>query len=200
MTQKVILGISGSPRPGGNTDTLLRAVLRGAAEAGARTESMFLRDYRINACIGCEKCRELKACGTFKDDMHRLNPVLERADALVIGSPTHNYNVTVLMKCFIDRLYPYYEFSADRRRWSSRLAGPEKRALVFAVCEQPIPENLGVTLPALSLSFGALGFRVVEEWGVTGFFEKAAVLRDGEIMAGAAARGQRLAQALDSPG
>ncbi|MBE0466983.1 MAG: hypothetical protein IBX71_07160 [Candidatus Desulforudis sp.] len=58
----------------------------------------------------------------------------------------------------------------------------------------------GVTLPALSLPLGALGFRMVEEWDVTGFFEKAAVLRDGEIMAGAAARGQRLAQALDSPG
>lgn len=39
MTQKVILGISGSPRPGGNTDTLLRAVLRGAAEARARGPS-----------------------------------------------------------------------------------------------------------------------------------------------------------------
>jgi len=196
VSGKLVVGISGSPRKGGNTDTLLAALLRGAAVAGVRTEALFLRDYRFSPCIGCEKCRELKTCGTFRDDMQRLYPVLEQADGLVLGSPTHNYNVTAIMKGFIDRLYPYYDFSADRRKWGSRLGGPGKKALVFAVCEQPTPENLGVTLPALALSFRALGFEIFDEWGVTGFFERATVLQDPGVMAAAATRGRKLAEAL----
>lgn len=200
MPQKLIVGISGSPRKGGNTDTLLQALLRGAAEAGARTEALFLRDYQMASCIGCEKCRKLKTCGAFKDDMQLLCPILEQADGLVVGSPTHNYNVTAIMKCFIDRLYPYYDFAEDdRHKWSSRLGGPGKKALMFAVCEQLTPENLGVTLPALSLPFQALGFSVIEEWGITGFFERAAVLRDPELMAAAVVRGQKLVEILDHP-
>lgn len=200
MDNMLIVGISGSPRAGGNTETLLAALLRGAQAAGAHTEALFLREYQFSPCIGCEKCRKLKTCGTFQDDMHRLYPVLERADGLVVGSPTHNYNVTAIMKAFIDRLYPYYDFSADRRTWSSRLGGPGKKALVFTIGEQPTPDNLGVTLPALALSFRALGFEIVQEWGVTGFFERGAVLKDPEVMGAAEERGRRLAEALRGAG
>jgi hypothetical protein len=46
MPQKLIVGIGGSPRKGGNTDTLLQALLRGAAEAGARNNgAAFGQDF-----------------------------------------------------------------------------------------------------------------------------------------------------------
>jgi multimeric flavodoxin WrbA len=40
-----VLGIVGSPREGGNTDTLVTEVLRGAEEAGARTQKLFVGRY-----------------------------------------------------------------------------------------------------------------------------------------------------------
>lgn len=48
--------------------------------------------------------------------MNLLYPKIEEAKGMVLGSPTYNYNVTSLMKTFIDRLYPYYNFTDDRPR------------------------------------------------------------------------------------
>ncbi len=53
-----ILGISGTPRKGGNSDILLKHVLAGAGNAGAEIEAIHLRDYQFQGCIGCEKCRK----------------------------------------------------------------------------------------------------------------------------------------------
>jgi multimeric flavodoxin WrbA len=43
--------------------------------------------------------------------MGLLCPEIEESKALILGSPTYNYNVTDPMKAFIDRLYPYYNFT-----------------------------------------------------------------------------------------
>ena len=51
-----ILSICGSPRKDGNTAVLLHEALKGAGEAGAETEEIFLLDYNIGFCDGCEKC------------------------------------------------------------------------------------------------------------------------------------------------
>jgi len=42
-----ILGIFGSPRRQGNSDTLMQAFLQGAAETGALVEEIFLRDLKF---------------------------------------------------------------------------------------------------------------------------------------------------------
>ncbi len=52
-----VLGIGGSPRKGGNSDILLQHFLTGARAAGAATEEIQLRDYHVQPCIGCEKCK-----------------------------------------------------------------------------------------------------------------------------------------------
>lgn len=197
MAAPKILGLGGSPRRGGNTDALLREILRGATSVGAKVEHVFLRDYAITACDGCEACRRAKTCTRFKDGMQLLYPKVEAAQGIVLGSPTHTYNVTAMTKAFIDRLYPFYEFDpANRRKWYSRLAGQNRKALVFSVCEQPEPESLGVTLPAMRLALEALGYKVVDEMGVTGFFARAAVRKDLAVLDEAYARGRALALAL----
>ncbi|WFN34523.1 flavodoxin family protein [Methanogenium sp. S4BF] len=142
-----ILGLSGSPRAGGNTDTLLGALLAGAASAGAETDAVHLRDYAIHPCTGCERCRKDLTCTRFMDGMHLLYAKIEAADGLIIGSPTYNYNITPEMKAFIDRLYPYYRFSAERPGpYSSLFQGRDRKALVFSVAEQTTPEERGFPL------------------------------------------------------
>ena len=42
-----VIALIGSPRKGGNTDTLAEEFLRGAREAGAETEKVYLDDFRI---------------------------------------------------------------------------------------------------------------------------------------------------------
>lgn len=55
-TQKRMLGIVGSPRRGGNTETLVDEVLRGAEESGVLTEKIILSEQRIAPCRACQAC------------------------------------------------------------------------------------------------------------------------------------------------
>ena len=52
-----IIGINASPRKNANTQTLVEAVLNGAAKKGAQTRLVNLRELDIHGCIGCEGCK-----------------------------------------------------------------------------------------------------------------------------------------------
>ena len=57
MGKKLLLGISSSPRKGGNTDIILEHALKCAEEYPyIRTERIYLRDYVINPCNSCVAC------------------------------------------------------------------------------------------------------------------------------------------------
>lgn len=101
MTIKV-LGISGSPRRHGNTETLLDAVLEGAREAGATVEKIVLRPLEYASCRGCNACHKTGVC-VIEDD---LTPVFEKiaaADVLVLASPIYSMGITADLKGLIDR-------------------------------------------------------------------------------------------------
>ena len=127
---KKVLGIGGSPRKGGNSDMLLKRLLKGASDEGVATEGIQLRDYQFQACIGCERCRKDKQCTGLQDGMQLIYPKIREASGLVLISPIYSYNMTALMKAFIDRLYCFYNFSDERPGyWSSRLAGQGRKAV-----------------------------------------------------------------------
>ena len=110
MSDKLILGISGSPRKGANTDFLLKTTLDEAAlEEGIRTETIYLRDYDITPCNSCFACcndiaeKKDRPCVSFSDGMDELYPKLLECDALVIGSPAFFGSMTAQTKAFMDR-------------------------------------------------------------------------------------------------
>ncbi|MGE4292102.1 MAG: flavodoxin family protein [Desulfovibrio sp.] len=189
-----VLGCSGSPRRGGNSDLLLRAALRGAKDAGAPGFAAHLPEYTIGPCIGCEQCRTAKACTRLLDGMQLLYPRVEAAQGLILACPTHNYNVTAWMKAFIDRLYCYYDFDmqARPRAWSSRLAGQGRVAVLIAVCEQPTIEDMGLTLEAMRLPLAALGYEILGELPVLGVFDKGGVRENTAALAQARELGSKL--------
>ena len=189
-----VLGVSGSPRPGGNTDLLLEHCLEGAESQGATTESIHLRDYLIHPCVGCEQCRRAETCTRFYDGMQLLYPKIERAQGIVLGSPTHNYNVTAWVKAFIDRLYPYYEFASQRPGpYRSHLAEQGREAVIFEVCEQTDPSEASLTLAALRMPLEALGYAIREEFSALGHFGKGAVRSDEGALGAAFSAGEKLA-------
>lgn len=193
----MILGVEGSPRKGGNSQVLLRAILDGARAAGADCREAHLRDHRYEPCVGCEACRRDKACTRFRDGMTLLYPLVEQCRGLVLVSPVHNYNVTAWVKAFIDRLYCYYDFGDQRPRpWSSRLAGQGRKAVVAAVAEQAREEDMGVVLEAMSLPLAALGYEIVARVPVLGVFDRGAVAQRPEALERAARAGRALAGGL----
>jgi hypothetical protein len=68
---KMVLGIVGSPRHGGNTDILVARAVEGARSAGAETETIFLGDLSIKECDGCHACWTGAECPK-RDDMNDI--------------------------------------------------------------------------------------------------------------------------------
>ena len=175
---KKVLGIGGSPRKGGNSDILLKRLLKGVADESVVAEEIQLRDYQFQSCTGCERCRKDKRCTELQDGMQLIYPKIKEAEGLVLVSPIHNYNMTALMKSFIDRLYCFYDFSNERPgSWSSQLADQGRKAIIVAVGEQMSREEGGMdlTLQAMRLPIEALGYEVINEMPVLGIFNKGKV-------------------------
>ncbi len=96
------LGISGSPRRHGNTETLLDAVLEGAREAGADVEKIVLRNLDYAPCRGCNACHKTGVC-IIEDDLEEVFGEIAAADLLVLASPIYSMGITAEAKGLIDR-------------------------------------------------------------------------------------------------
>ena len=100
-----VIAFNGSPRKGGNTARLIRAVFVELEKEGISTELIEMSGSRLHGCTACYACKELKnrRC-VIEDDL--LNQYIEKmvgADGIILGSPTYFSNVTSEMKALIDR-------------------------------------------------------------------------------------------------
>jgi multimeric flavodoxin WrbA len=190
-----IIGIGASPRKNSNSTAMLRAALSGAQAAGAETDSALLRRYRYSSCIGCEKCRADKKCTGLNDGMTLLYPKIEAAQGLILSTPVHFYNVTAMMKAFIDRLYCYFDFDMESRprAWSSRLAGQGRKAVILAIGEQPDEEDAGFVMDAMRLPLESLGYELADSFLALNVFDAGRVRKDDEVMARCEEAGRELA-------
>ena len=196
---KTVLGIGGSPRKGGNSDILLRQLLAGARRGGADSEEIQLRDYQFQPCIACERCRKDGECTGLQDGMQLIYPKIRAAHGLILVTPIHSYNMTALMKSFIDRLYSFYRFGDARPGdWGSQLAGQGRKSIIVAVGEQAGYDDsgMGLTLETMRRSMEALGYEVIDELPVLGVFPKGKVKHYPETLSRAKTFGGRLAAAL----
>ena len=99
------LAINGSPRPGGNTEILLKKVLEPLEAAGWSTEYLRIGGKPIRGCMACMKCVEMRNGRCINED-DVLNDYLEKmsaADAIILGSPTYFAGITPELKALIDR-------------------------------------------------------------------------------------------------
>jgi multimeric flavodoxin WrbA len=114
-----ILGIVGSPRPGGNTEIMVEEVLAAARKEGAETDIFLIAGKTINGCDACGKCFRTDGC-KIKDDMQSLYKKMEWADAIVFGSPVYFNYVTAQAKAIIDRTFCYL----GNRKLQGKVAAP----------------------------------------------------------------------------
>ena len=117
-----VLGIAGTPVKKGNCQYQLQEALKLAETTGqAVTEMVHLADYKINFCIGCDKClrkvHKIQAEAGFnvspvpvkeyncsiKDGMQELHQKLLDADAIVLMAPVYIASIPGQVKTFIDR-------------------------------------------------------------------------------------------------
>lgn len=99
------LAINGSPRKGGNTETLLKKALVPLSTAGWETELVQLGGSNIHGCRACYQCCKKKN-GRCAHDDDFFNPCFGKmvaADAIILGSPTYFTDVSTEMKALLDR-------------------------------------------------------------------------------------------------
>jgi len=89
------------------TTFMVNNFIEGAKQAGTNVEYFKLKDYNIKECTGCYTCWT-KTPGEciYKDDMTILRKKYRAADLVVFASPLYIFNVTGIMKSFMDRLLP----------------------------------------------------------------------------------------------
>lgn len=101
---KNILIIQGGGRPKGNTAQLVEHFIKGAEEAGHKTELVSLLKNEVKGCLGCNVCRYGKPC-IQKDSFNEIVPKIKNADCIVFASPLYFWTVSSKMKAFIERFY-----------------------------------------------------------------------------------------------
>ncbi len=192
-----VLGIVGSKRKKGNTSTLVQKTLDTIKAEGIETNLIFLGDYDIKSCHGCEGCKDTFKC-VIKDDMQKLYPLILESDAIVLGSPTYFYNISSDMKAFLERCYNFEVFAEDDRSvWMSiNEAMGGKYAVAIAVCEQHDEKDMGFTAEAMTKPLEALGYRVVDTVKILKLFKMNEALKDDKALEQARRAGERLANTL----
>lgn len=84
---KVIL-LSGSPKPEGNTFQVLHESLKVIESLGVEAELISLAGKKIQSCLACGKCAELKKC-IIQDDMNDIIEKVRNAQGFIVGSPVY---------------------------------------------------------------------------------------------------------------
>lgn len=107
MSVPLVVGIAGSPRRHGNSEQMLDAALAGARAAGADVRKLVIADIDIRPCRGCNACSLTGEC-VIRDGMRDVYPLLDQADAVIVGSPVFFATVPSVLKILYDRMQPYW--------------------------------------------------------------------------------------------
>ncbi|MCP4160433.1 MAG: flavodoxin family protein [Deltaproteobacteria bacterium] len=99
-----ILGISGTKRVNGNSSILLESALAPFIEKNWEVKKVFLKDYRLESCRGCEACRKLSKC-VINDDFSVITELFNWTDALIISSPVYYRNINSHLMMLLERYY-----------------------------------------------------------------------------------------------
>lgn len=123
---KKVLILSGSPRKGGNSDTLCDQFARGAAEAGHSVEKIRVAEKNIGFCRGCYGCKDTGVC-VVRDDMAQVLQKMIDADVLVLSSPVYFYSIDAQLKAVLDRTVARWLEVRDKEMYYIVTAADEEK-------------------------------------------------------------------------
>lgn len=208
MTVRLV-AIHGSARRGGNSRTLLEAVLEGAR--GARPtglEAELVEAYRVDVgpCTDCEVCLAPGAvavagavagagaggCTVEGDDWPRIEALLRGADALVVASPVYFMGLPAPLKAIVDRLQAVWALRERGGRVGTN-EGPFRRAAVVLCAAGGREAFRGARAEALA-ALGTLQFEVVGELLAEGLEDAGEASARPELLERARALGRALVE------
>ena len=158
-----ILGVSGSPVAGGNTDVVLEHALQTAREYDdVEARMISLAGKSIGDCSHCNWClrkqTEGKPC-VQEDDMQEIYPEILKADAIILASPVYIARLSGYMAAFLDRLRVFTHGSLYKDGLENKVGG------AIAVGWY---RHGGIESTLMSLLAGFMIFRMIPVGGGTG--------------------------------
>lgn len=146
---------NGSPAAGRSaTHVMADAFLHGAARAGAEVNEVFLAEKTIRQCQGCFACWfQTPGQCILQDDMAALIAAYRSSDIVVFATPVYTWNMTAILKNFVDRLAPLKapKMTRQQGRFDLEDAQPgTQRFVVLANCGFPGENNFDVLRAAMA--------------------------------------------------
>ena len=186
-----IIGVNASPRKKANTQTLVEAVLDGAAGKGAETRLVNLRELKINGCLGCEGCKKQLGKCVQRDDLTPLLQEMTTYDAIVMGTPVYWFHVTAQLKMLVDRLYSFMAFGENPETGAPTIQSvfPAGKKFVFLISRgDPDPpavfpqlyDHLDEWLNLIPLTLGAGAYEFIHQYSAD--IDRKAAVNDLALM------------------
>ncbi len=196
-----VIGINASPRKKANTQTLIEAALAGAADNGAETRLVNLRELQIKGCLGCEGCKKQLGKCVQKDDLTPLMQEMTIFDGIVLGTPVYWYHVSAQFKIWVDRLYSFFELGVNPQTGQPTLksAFPAGKSLLMLISRgdpEPAPtygqfyKHLDEWLNIVPFALGAGQFELLHQYGAN--LDRKSATNDAELLARVRQAGQKL--------
>jgi multimeric flavodoxin WrbA len=148
-----VIAIMGSPKGKGSGYKVVKKIEEKMKTLGdTEFEYLFLKDANIQLCKGCFACigKGADKC-PLKDDLASVEKKMLEADGIILSSPAYVFNVSWLMKNFIDR----FAYANHRPRFF--------RQKVLTVVNTG---GIGQKEALYSLKYALGGARIVHELGV----------------------------------
>ncbi|RJR20809.1 MAG: flavodoxin family protein [Desulfobacteraceae bacterium] len=126
----LLVGISASPRRGGNSEQLLEAFLNGAAREGWQTEMIPLNSLNFRSCQACDRCATTGKC-VINDDMQLLYKKVASCQGLVMATPIYFGTLSAQLKMFMDRFQCWWHAKYSLKK---PFISPEEERPAFFIC------------------------------------------------------------------
>ena len=170
-----VLGFSGSPRADGNTELLLKELLKGAKEAGAQTELVQVRKVRFDPCISCNRCFKTGRC-EVKDAFQPIYDKIMEADHIVLASPIYFMGLSAWAKTLVDRCQCYWAKKYVLKDPVSEYRGEMARKGVFiSTAGSSVSKAFDGARFTMKYFFDAIGVKYHKDLLYLGIDEKGAI-------------------------
>lgn len=100
-----VVAFNGSPRPEGNTASIIRVVFGELEKQGIQTEMVQVGGIAVRGCTSCYACikNKLRYCAVTTDPLNDWIDKIMAADGVILGSPVYFYGVTPEMTALMHR-------------------------------------------------------------------------------------------------
>ena len=187
-----VLGLAGSARRGGNTETLLDWCLAAAREAGAVVVKFSLCDLDLHGCQGCDACRKDGVC-IKKDDMEKLYPHLRNADSIALAAPTYFQGIPAVPKMMVDRCQCFWALKYVLKRSLVEPGRPTRFGAYLSCSGTKHPRAFDGAREVVSSLWHVLEVKSVGEMLIPGVDAKGEIEEQPGALDQAEAIGRRLA-------